>query len=150
MTTTIVPKAPVKKISLARTLRENRVVQGLFLIFPANLYLFLLIVLPLLLVAGLSFLSRGEYGQVVFKFDPSNYTRLFDALYGKIMLFSLVVGVGTTGLCLLIGYPDGILPGTRAGPPKVPVALPNPAAILDEFHHPDLCLDDDPALGGFS
>ena len=105
MTTTIVPKAPVKRISLARTLRENRVVQGLFLIFPANLYLFLLIVLPLLLVAGLSFLSRGEYGQVVFKFDPSNYTRLFDALYGKIMLFSLVVGVGTTGLCLLIGYP---------------------------------------------
>jgi spermidine/putrescine transport system permease protein len=105
MTSTPVTKKPEEKISLAQALRENRVVQGLFLIFPANLYLFLLIVLPLLLVAGLSFLSRGEYGQVVFKFDPSNYTRLFDAIYGKIMLFSLAVGVGTTVLCLLIGYP---------------------------------------------
>ena len=91
--------------SLGRTLRENRIVQGLLLIAPADLYLFLLIVLPLLLVAGLSFLSRGEYGQVVFKFNPGNYARLFDVIYGKIMLFSLGTGVGTTTLCLLIGYP---------------------------------------------
>jgi spermidine/putrescine transport system permease protein len=86
-------------------LRENRVAQGLFLIFPANFYLFLLIVLPLLLVTGLSFLSRGEYGQILFKFNLANYARLFNALYGKIMLFSLAVGIGTTVLCLLIGYP---------------------------------------------
>ncbi|HEY5156442.1 MAG TPA: ABC transporter permease [Anaerolineales bacterium] len=93
------------KKSLGRTLRENRVVQGLLLIAPADLYLFLLIVLPLLLVAGLSFLSRGEYGQVVFKFNLGNYARLFDAIYGKIMIFSIGVGVGTTMLCLLVGYP---------------------------------------------
>jgi len=105
MTAGKVSDVPVKKISLARAWRENRVVQGLLLIAPANLYLFLLIVLPLLLVVGLSFLSRGEYGQVLFKFDISNYTRMFDAVYGKIMLFSLAVGLGTTVLCLLIGYP---------------------------------------------
>ena len=93
------------KKSLGRTLRENRVAQGLFLIAPANIYLVLLIVLPLLLVAGLSFLSRGEYGQVVYKFNPENYARLFDPIYGTIMLFSLGVGVGTTVLCLLLGYP---------------------------------------------
>ena len=95
---------PAKK-SLGRTLRENRVAQGLLLIAPADLYLFLLIVLPLLMVAGLSFLSRGEYGQIVYKFNPGNYARLFDAIYGKIMIFSIGVGVGTTVLCLLIGYP---------------------------------------------
>ena len=104
MTTVPIIK-PAKKFSLLRALRENRVAQGLFLIFPANLYLFLLIVLPLLLVTGLSFLSRGDYGQVLFIFNPANYARLFNALYGKIMLFSLAVGVGTTVLCLLIGYP---------------------------------------------
>jgi len=93
------------KQSLVRTLRENRVVQGLLLIAPADIYLVLLVVLPLLLVAGLSFLSRGEYGQIVFKFNPGNYARLFDAIYGKIMMFSIGVGVGTTVLCLLIGYP---------------------------------------------
>jgi len=105
MTTAPASEAPAKKFSLGRSLRENRVAQGLFLISPANIYLFVLIVIPLLMVTVLSFLSRGEYGQVVFKFNPDNYARLFDAIYGKIMIFSLGVGVGTTVLCLLLGYP---------------------------------------------
>jgi spermidine/putrescine transport system permease protein len=103
--TSVPIKNSSKKFPLIRALRENRVAQGLFLIFPANLYLFLLIVLPLLLVTGLSFLSRGTYGQVLFIFNPANYARLFNALYGKILVFSLAVGLGTTVLCLLIGYP---------------------------------------------
>jgi spermidine/putrescine transport system permease protein len=86
-------------------LRENSIAQGLFLISPANIYLIIFIVLPLLLIVGLSFLSRGTYGQVEFNFNITNYTRLFDALYGKILVYSLGVGVATTVLCLLIGYP---------------------------------------------
>ncbi|MFZ2097505.1 MAG: ABC transporter permease [Anaerolineales bacterium] len=93
------------KFSLVRMLRENSRAQGFFMISPANLYLFLLVVLPLILVAGLSFLSRGTYGQVVFKLNFTNYTRLFDELYGKVMIFSLGVGLGTTVICLLVGYP---------------------------------------------
>jgi spermidine/putrescine transport system permease protein len=94
-----------RKFSLSRLLRENSIAQGMFLISPANIYLFIFIVLPLILVAGLSFLSRGTYGQVEFRFNITNYTRLFDPLYGKILGFSLGVGVGTTVICLLIGYP---------------------------------------------
>ena len=93
------------KFSLTRLLRENSKAQGLFLISPANIYLFILVVLPLILVAGLSFLSRGSYGQVEFRLNLTNYTRLFDPLYGKVMLFSLGVGLGTTVICLLVGYP---------------------------------------------
>ena len=100
-----VNEQPKGKFSLKRLLRENLQAQGLFLISPTNIYLFILVVLPLILVTGLSFLSRGTYGQVEFKFNLTNYTRLFDALYGKVMLFSLGVGVGTTVICLLIGYP---------------------------------------------
>ena len=62
-------------------------------------------VLPLLLVVVLSFLSRGTYGEVVFIFNPSNYIRLLDPLYGKILVYSLGVGIETTVLCILIGYP---------------------------------------------
>ena len=94
-----------KKTSLLKTIRENRVAQGLLLISPANIYLFLLMVLPLVLVVVLSFLSRGTYGDVVFIFNPSNYIRLLDPLYGKILIYSLAVGVETTVLCILIGYP---------------------------------------------
>jgi spermidine/putrescine transport system permease protein len=94
-----------KGTPLMKTIRENRVAQGLLLISPANIYLFLLMVLPLLLVVVLSFLSRGTYGDVVFKFNPSNYTRLLDPLYGRILFYSLEVGIETTVLCILIGYP---------------------------------------------
>ena len=98
-------ETPKAKFSLARLLRENSTAQGFFLISPANLYLFVLVVLPLIIVTILSFLSRGAYGGVEFRFNLTNYTRLFDPLYGKVMLFSLGVGLGTTVICLLVGYP---------------------------------------------
>lgn len=91
--------------SLLKLLRENRVFQGLFLISPANLYLFVFMIVPLVLVVGLSFLSRGTYGEVEFVFNPLNYLRLFDPIYGKIMLYSLGVGFATTAFSILIGYP---------------------------------------------
>jgi spermidine/putrescine transport system permease protein len=96
---------PKVKFSISRLLRENSTAQGLFLISPANLYLFILIVIPLFIVIGLSFLSRGAYGGIEFQFNLTNYTRLFDPLYGKVMIFSLGVGFGTTIICLLVGYP---------------------------------------------
>ncbi len=95
----------VRRPSLLKTIRENKVAQGIALISPANAYLFVFMILPLILVVGLSFLSRGAYGDVVFKFNIGNYTRLFDTLYGKILLYSLGVGLGTTVFCILIGYP---------------------------------------------
>ena len=93
------------RIPLLKTIRENRVAQGLVLISPANIYLILLMVLPMILVVGLSFLSRGTYGDVVFVFNISNYTRLFNSLYGRILIYSLGVGIGTTVFTILIGYP---------------------------------------------
>src|SRR5512143_1686340 len=95
----------VQRPSLLRTIRENKVAQGLALISPANLYLFIFMVLPLLVVVGLSFLSRGTYGQVEFRFNLENYARLLDPLYASILWDSLLIGVGTTVLCILIGYP---------------------------------------------
>lgn len=102
--TEAITKRPVR-FSFFRALRENRVFQGLALISPANLYLFIFMILPLVLIAILSFLSRGTYGEVEFRFNAANYARLFDPVYGKILLYSLAVGVGTTVITILIGYP---------------------------------------------
>jgi spermidine/putrescine transport system permease protein len=93
------------RFSLFKALRENRVFQGLALILPANLYLFVFMILPLILIGILSFLSRGTYGEVEFQFNAGNYARLFDPIYGKILLYSLAVGLGTTVITVLIGYP---------------------------------------------
>jgi spermidine/putrescine transport system permease protein len=105
MTTTEAAARPVARTSFRRLLRESRVAQGLLLISPANLYLFIFMILPLILVVILSFLSRGTYGEVEFTFNASNYARLFDPIYGKILLYSLGVGFGTTAITILIGYP---------------------------------------------
>jgi spermidine/putrescine transport system permease protein len=91
--------------SFLKLVRENKVAQGLVLISPANGYLFLFMVLPLILVIALSFLSRGSYGEVLFKFNLTNYLRLLDPLYAKILGYSLVVGLVTTVFSILIGYP---------------------------------------------
>lgn len=93
------------RVSLLKLIRENRVFQGLALISPADLYLFVFMILPLVLVVGLSFLSRGTYGEVEFQFNPLNYVRLFDPIYGKILIYSLGVGFGTTIFSIAIGYP---------------------------------------------
>ncbi len=105
MTTAEVVETPVRKRSLLKAVRESRIAQGMALIAPANIYLFIFMVVPLVLVGVLSFLSRGTYGEVTFVFNLSNYTRLLDPLYGKILVYSLVVGVATTVLSILIGYP---------------------------------------------
>jgi len=105
MTTSELVENKAKKGSIFKRARESKVVQGLSLIFPANGYLFVFMILPLLLVVILSFLSRGTYGEVVFKFNITNYTRLFDILYVRILYYSLWVGIATTALTILIGYP---------------------------------------------
>ncbi len=105
MTTAQIAEEGKERPSLLKVIRESKAAQGLALISPANIYLFVFMILPLILVIILSFLSRGAYGDVEFKFNLTNYTRLFDPLYGKILLYSLGVGLATTVFSILIGYP---------------------------------------------
>jgi len=95
----------LRHTGLGARLRESRIFQGLALISPATLYLFFFMVLPLIMIVILSFLSRGAYGNVEFRFNATNYARLVNPVYGRILLYSLGVGFGTTVITLLIGYP---------------------------------------------
>jgi spermidine/putrescine transport system permease protein len=101
----MIMEKPMRKFSLIKNLREKPSAQGSFLMLPTNLYLLVFMVLPLILVIVLSFLARGNYGDIVYKFNISNYTRLFDTLYLKILGYSLQVGLETTIISLLVGYP---------------------------------------------
>lgn len=62
-------------------------------------------VLPLGMLFFYSFLTKGIYGGVEFKFTLSNYARLFDALYLKVFLNSFILALSTTSLCLVLGLP---------------------------------------------
>lgn len=79
--------------------------RGVLLAAPAVVYLFVFLAVPLLLVALMSVLSRGPYGDVLLRLNFESYVRLFDPLYFKIWLDSLAIAALTTAATVLIGYP---------------------------------------------
>lgn len=79
---------------------------------PALLWLSLFFVVPLLLMAGVSLLTRGDYGTIERPWTFENYRRLagfgllgFDALYPAILARSVALGFATAALTLLCALP---------------------------------------------
>jgi len=105
MQDTVNKKTKYRAPSILSRLREDPQSQGLALISPTFLYLMIFMILPMVLVVILSLLTRGPYGNVVYRLNLSNYTRLIDPLYLRILWFSLWTAGLTTILSVLIGYP---------------------------------------------
>jgi len=72
---------------------------------PAAGFTVVLFLIPLSIIIGYSFLTRGVYGGVAGPWTFENYQRLFDPLYGVILWRSLVMSTAATALCLLIAFP---------------------------------------------
>ncbi len=72
---------------------------------PSAAFTVVLFLVPLSIIIGYSFLTRGVYGGVVGPWTVENYQRLFDPLYGVILWRSLVMSTLATILCLLIAFP---------------------------------------------
>ncbi len=98
---------------MIQTLRENKKLQGLLLILPTLLWMFGLLIIPLLLTFITSFGGRSADGNVIYKFSLENYLRLigltpeggFDSLYLQIIWRSLTLAFQTTILVILMAYP---------------------------------------------
>jgi spermidine/putrescine transport system permease protein len=78
---------------------------ALLMVGPVTLIMILLIAVPLIYVAVMSFCSIDEYYNVTFKLTLDNYLRFVNTDYLKIYAQSLGIAVVTTILCILIGYP---------------------------------------------
>lgn len=74
-------------------------------ISPIAIWMLSFFIVPILLVIFVSFLTRGQYGDIEYSITSGNYTKLLDPLYLKILENSLIISVSTTALCLLLGYP---------------------------------------------
>lgn len=83
----------------------SSILKYLATIFPALLWLIIFFVIPLLFIVVVSFSTRGEVGNIVYKFTLENYVKLLDPLYINIFLKSILIAIYTTVLCLLLGYP---------------------------------------------
>jgi spermidine/putrescine transport system permease protein len=72
---------------------------------PASAVIAGLFLVPLAIIAAYSLLSRGAYGGVVLDWTLANYARMFDPLYGWILLRTVLMALAATGGCLLLGFP---------------------------------------------
>ncbi len=64
----------------------------------------------ILYIIALSFLKRNPDGNgAIFEFTLENYAKLFQPGYAKVFWNTLLLAAETTLLCVLIGYPFGLL-----------------------------------------
>ncbi|CAM4475467.1 MAG: ABC transporter permease [Paenibacillus macerans] len=74
-------------------------------LLPVLLWLSLFLVVPMLIVVGISFMGRDSLGNVVLDFKFDAYAMFFDPLYLGIYWDTIVLSVLTTVFCLLLSYP---------------------------------------------
>lgn len=104
---------------MLQRLRENKSAQGTLLALPTTVWLFILLIIPLVLTLIVSFGKRSPDGDVIYTFTLDNYIRLFgystdcangqtscfDPLYVNILWRSLTLGFNTTVIVILLAYP---------------------------------------------
>src|SRR5437764_443238 len=95
-------------------------------LLPARIWLGALLAAPMAIVCVYSALTRGAYGGVTLPWNAGNFTRVFDSLYGSILLRSLAVAAAATAL-LRVVVPLSA-PGIRAG--SILVFIPCVGAFL--------------------
>lgn len=75
------------------------------LLGPGAFWLVVFFLIPTLVVFAYSFATRGPYGTINWVFTLENYRLFADWLYIRIFLFSVLIAIITTAICLVIGYP---------------------------------------------
>ena len=83
---------------------------------PMILWSMLFVGATILYIIALSFLKRNPEGNgVVLKFTLENYAKLLQPGYMKVFFQTLKLGVETTLICVLVGYPFGLLMARARG-----------------------------------
>jgi spermidine/putrescine transport system permease protein len=81
---------------------------------PALGWFLWFLLVPLAIVVGYSFVTKGVYGGVVLNFTVENYTRATDWIYLHIFWSSLKLATLTALSCLVIGYPMAYVMATAS------------------------------------
>ena len=74
------------------------------LVSPYCFWLFVLTIVPMLLIAFYAFTAKGTE-ITTFRFTLDNFFRFIDPIFLSVLMRSFVLGILTTLICLLIGYP---------------------------------------------
>lgn len=99
-------------------MEENRVLAkkedraSFLLSTPMIVWTMLFVGATIAYIVVLSFLKRDPDGYgVIWEFTLENYRKLFDANYARVFWNTITLGIKTTVLCVLLGYPFGYFMG---------------------------------------
>ena len=84
-------------------------------LLPAAAFLSILFAVPLGIVWVYSLHERGAYGGVASAWTLENYSRLFDVLYGSILLKTVLMAVSVTAACVLLAFPLALFISNAGG-----------------------------------
>ena len=90
---------------LSKLTQPFRKHQALILLFPALFWLIVFFLIPIVSIFVYSLAERGTYGGIQWHFTLKSYGQSLDSLYLRILWRSILTGIISTGVCLLIGYP---------------------------------------------
>ena len=85
-------------------MKNNKLIKAIFCL-PIIIFSLLLIALPLIYIISISFFKSDSYGGILYTITLENYTELFSFVYLKIFLYSFLIALITTIICILIAYP---------------------------------------------
>lgn len=85
-------------------MKKNSLIKWIF-VLPIIIYTTILIALPILYIATISFFKSDSYGGMIQTITLQNYIELFDSVYLKVFLNSALIAIVTTVICILISYP---------------------------------------------
>ena len=95
-----------------RALKKEKDRASFLLSTPMIVWTLLFVGATIVYIVVLSFLKRDPDGYgVVGQFTLENYAKLLDANYAKVFWNTIVLGIKTTVLCVLLGYPFGYYMG---------------------------------------
>ncbi len=97
-------KIPKKKLRKQQK-PKGEIITRAVLRAPMTIWAILFIVAPMVLLAVMSFLTKGPLGMVQYKFTLENYTELANPVYAEVIEQSLIIAGWTTALTVLFGYP---------------------------------------------
>ena len=94
----------MKNKRLSKELHDSRV--GMFYGWPMGLWFIIFFVAPLVIIFIYSFLKKGVYGGVEWKFSLKAYKQMCKPEYGLIVLRTLKITIISTILTILVSIPS--------------------------------------------
>ncbi|HEY9627736.1 MAG TPA: ABC transporter permease [Coleofasciculaceae cyanobacterium] len=83
----------------------TQLVEPIVLLVPSGVWLLLLLVAPTLLILELSLIPGFRVGQAAGGYGIGNYIEAFQPIYFQVILRSILFAVGSTVICMLLGFP---------------------------------------------